>query len=387
MPSQPPTTVEDILATATIDPAFAAGLEANPRPPSSSQSIEGLKKRAQALLKPVQQKLAASRPAEITEAEHTVRLRDGWTARIIVCHLTADLGSGVAVVEGSPKTSSVSTTPTSPARPLILLLHGGGHVLGYPELQVPLARALVRAHSAVVVCASYRLAPEFPFPFSILDSWEVLQFCASEARKSRSAILPACVDARVGFIVGGESAGANLSASLAHLARDQNLVPQLTGQMLMAGTYICPQVERLGERYKPRYLSRDQNAAAPILDRHTVDMLIAAFQPDPESKLCYPFDQHDPRDRDAGADGSVKHGHLGLCPAYFQVCGFDPNRDDGLIYETVLREECDVPTRLDLYRGWGHCWWATMPGLDMSAQRMRDAVDGCGWLLNSKRRA
>ncbi|KAH0841840.1 putative lipase/esterase [Fonsecaea pedrosoi] len=371
MPSPRLDTIEDILATATVDPTFSAALQASQLQAGSNYTLSGIKQSAAAGLGPLQKRLADSRPSEITETEHSIRLRDDWPCRIIVCHLTADLKAA------------------GPARPLILLLHGGGHTIGYPELQLSLARELVLAHSAVVVCASYRLAPEFPFPFSICDSWEVLQFCATENRKSNSAIFPRCTDARVGFLVGGESAGANLAASLAHLARDHNLNPPLTGQVLMAGTYISP--GRVPERYQPRYLSREQNAHAPILDRHLLTLLTEAFQPDPASKLCYPFDQHDPRDVDGkGTDtghqrGSVKHGHLGLAPAYFQVCGLDPARDDGLIYEKVLREECDVPTRLDLYSGWAHCWWAMFPDLDMSTRRMRDVVEGVGWLLGLKR--
>ena len=36
-------------------------------------------------------------------------------------------------------------------------------------------------------------------------------------------------------------------------------------------------------------------------------------------------------------------------------------RDDGLIYERVLREECGLETRLDLYSGFQHCWWYLYP--------------------------
>ena len=40
--------------------------------------------------------------------------------------------------------------------------------------------------------------------------------------------------------------------------------------------------------------------------------------------------------------------HQGLPPAYLQICGLDPLRDDGLIYEKVLRE-AGVPTKLEMY--------------------------------------
>ncbi|KAI1621982.1 Alpha/Beta hydrolase protein [Exophiala viscosa] len=358
MPSAPPSTTAEILETGTIDPAFAAALESEPIPAGTSYSLADLKQQSASALASLQQRLSASRPPDITETQHFISLRDNYPSRIIICHSTSALES---------------TTPA----PLIVLFHGGGHCVGHPENELPLARELASPHSAIVICASYRLAPEFPFPFSICDAWETLEFAASESRKSNSAILPRCTDARTGFIVGGTSSGANLAASLAHLARDHNLFPPLTGQFLCAGSYISSM--NVPAKYKDQYLSFEQNRNAPMLDEATFKMFREAFKPDLSSKLYASFDQHHPLDEGMR---SVRHGHLGVAPAYFQVCGMDMFRDDGLIYERVLREECGVSTRLDLYAGWGHGWWSLSPELEMSRKRMSDAVDGVGWLLD-----
>lgn len=307
MPSVPPSTIAEILATGTIAPAFAAALAE--AAPSTSYTLAELKQLDASVLPSLQQCLTDSRPPDITEVEHSIPLRDDYRSRIIICHRTSALES------------------TAAPAPLIVLFHGGGHCLGHPEDELLLARALAAAHSAIVICASYRLSPEFPFPFSICDAWETLEFAARESRKSNSAIFPRCTDVRTGFIVGGTSSGASLAAALAHLARDHNLHPPVTGQLLCAGTYISD--ESVPADYRDRYLSLAQNRNAPILDEALVRTFREAFQPDVSSKLYASLDQHDPRD---GGTGSVRHGHLGVAPAYFQVCGLDMFRDDGLIY-------------------------------------------------------
>lgn len=302
MPPKPPETVEEILATGIIDPVFDEAVKTACLRAGSSYTLSEIKKDVEDSLPKVQEQLQSTRPSEITERQHWIKLRDDYASRIIVCHLTADL-------------ESTATT----ARPLIVLFHGGGHTVGYPEMEVPLARELTLAHGAVVVCASYRLAPRFPFPFSICDAWETLTLAASEARKANSAILPRSADARAGFIVGGVSSGAGLAAALAHLARDHQLRPPLTGQLLCAGSFISD--AHVPAAYRDRYLSWTQNEHAPIVDRALVRLFRdAAFKPDLTSKLFASFDQHHPSD-ERSASGSVRHGHLHLAPAYFQVCG------------------------------------------------------------------
>ncbi|KAI1874147.1 uncharacterized protein JN550_002726 [Neoarthrinium moseri] len=361
-----PFTKEEVLATGVIDPELEAALKAKPIPPGSAYTLEQLKEINEVALPWHQERLMQSKPANITEYERQLPVGGGHTARLIVCQ---------------------RSSPSKAAnRPLVVLLHGGGHCVGNPESEVPLARRLALELDAVVVLPTYRLAPEFPFPASINDSWNIVQHLAAEADPSRSIksrILPSQCDPRLGFIVGGTSAGANLAASITHLARDSNLTPCLTGQMLIAGTFISPQ--HVPIQYSPFYLARDQNKNAPILDLDLYNLFQTAFKPDHMSPLWAIFDQRHPLDantEDGGSTG-VRHGHLNLPPAYFQICGLDIGRDDSLIYERVLREESNVSTRADLYPGFSHCWWSLFPELGMSKRREDDAVRGVAWLLST----
>jgi acetyl esterase/lipase len=121
---------------------------------------------------------------------------------------------------GAPEVRVLIYTPTGPAdglRPGYLDIHGGGYVIGMPEIDDISNRQLARSIGCVIVSVDYRLAPETPFPGPIEDCYAALTWFHSEA-----AILG--VDsARIA--VGGDSAGGGLAAALALLARDRAEVP------------------------------------------------------------------------------------------------------------------------------------------------------------------
>ncbi|GAB7361188.1 hypothetical protein MBLNU230_g1220t1 [Neophaeotheca triangularis] len=360
MPSTPPRTKEDLLATGTLSQEYIDAQKASNRSTDFPDDLEIVKEGAMAMLPYTQKALADSRPEDVDEKEIHVPLSTGFTSRCIIL---------------SPKQAPA-------ASPLIVLFYGGGFCLGYPETQVTLARALVQAHNAVVVLPSYRLAPESPFPAAHNDGWAILQHIAACAQNPSDTSLPSQVSPSSGFIIAGESAGCNIATSLAHLARDNALSPPLTGLFYIAGSIMSSQ--HVPPKYQPLYLSREQNATAPILNAKTVKVFYSAFNPDHKSPLWASFDQHNPRD----AEGEVMEGLKGLPPVYFQVCGADPSRDDGLIFEKVLREEVGIATRLDLYAGWPHCWWSLFPQAPASRRRLGDSVEGVGWLLEQgKQRA
>lgn len=93
---------------------------------------------------------------------------------------------------------------------------------------------------------------------------------------------------------------------------------------------------------------------------------IGAYKPDVKSHLAYPLLHAD--------------GHNNLPPAYIQVAGLDPARDDGFIYDRVLRG-AGGKTRLDVYPGLPHAFWAFLPQLSSSKKYADDLNDGISWLL------
>jgi acetyl esterase/lipase len=53
--------------------------------------------------------------------------------------------------------------------PLVVLLYGGGFFMGNNLQMGTTARTLTDLYTATVVCVSYRLAPEFPWPYAHHD--------------------------------------------------------------------------------------------------------------------------------------------------------------------------------------------------------------------------
>jgi acetyl esterase/lipase len=78
-------------------------------------------------------------------------------------------------------------------------------------------------------------------------------------------------------------------------------------------------------------------------------------------------------------------GHKNLPPTYFQICGMDPLRDEGLIYERVLREECGVKTLLHLYPGLPHAFWSRYSDAKFTKDLIEDSKKGMQWLLEQSK--
>ena len=108
--------------------------------------------------------------------------------------------------------------------PALLYLHGGGFFCGDLSSDELQCAHYARQARCAVVCVAYRLAPENPFPAALTDCYRALEFMWNE---NQSLGLD-----RGSMAVGGSSAGGNLAAALALLARDR-MGPKLCFQMLL----------------------------------------------------------------------------------------------------------------------------------------------------------
>ncbi len=179
--------------------------------------------------------------------------------------------------------------------PLMLYLHGGGWVLGSPASYDGLCCFLARHSGMRVLSASYRLAPEHPFPAAVDDAHSALQWTLANAASLGAT--------RVG--VGGDSAGGNLAAVLAREA----------GERLAFQFLLCPVTDL--SREHPSY---GTYADGPFLTADQMRWFRAHY-------LAGDEDGRDPRASPLLADDLA-----GMAPTYLAVAGFDPLCDEGLAY-------------------------------------------------------
>ncbi|MGE2721600.1 alpha/beta hydrolase [Mycolicibacterium celeriflavum] len=199
--------------------------------------------------------------------------------------------------------------------PVVLFFHGGGWSVGDLDSYDGTARRHAADADAVVVSVDYRLAPEHPFPAAVEDVWAATQWVAEHADELR-------VDASR-LAVAGDSAGGNLAAVVAQLARDAG-GPAIRFQLLWypATTW---------DTSLPSFA---ENAEAPILDLPA----IGAFS------RWYVGDM-DLSDMPATLAPARAKDLSDLPPAYIAVAGHDPLRDDGTRYAELL-SAAGVPVEL-----------------------------------------
>lgn len=291
------------------------------------------------------QEQADKKDADVEEDTLDAPARDGYLMSL-------------KVFRPAPKSSA----PEQAGSPLIVLYFGGGYVVGSPTTMARTARSLVKRLNAVVVAPTYRLAPEWPFPTGINDGWDSIKWIASNAIGALRA------DPRKGFVVGGISAGGNITNVVTHLARDHGLAHQITGNWLSCPGVRLRASEKLPPKYAERNLSREQQECinSPILPPGFRKLMTDSVKPDEDSELHAPL--------------LWPTGHKDMPKTYSQVCGMDTGRDELLIYDDMLKHE-GVKTRLDLYPGLPHVFWGLYKELPQSKQWEEDTIKGFAWLL------
>ncbi|KAH0348751.1 alpha/beta-hydrolase, partial [Aureobasidium melanogenum] len=319
-----------------IAPELEEYLKTNKPPQISFVDCKNVRKaRADA-----EKKLAAESPTYNTkESVHTIFMRDGYGSEI--------------VVTSPPKTPADGS-------PLVALIFGGGWAIGTAYQQIPYARSLSALYDATVVTLSYRLAPEHPFPIAQNDVYDSVIWLGQNASTLGA-------DVSAGWILGGVSAGGSMTATTAQKMVNNKVSPPLTGMWICVPNILHASI--VPDKYKSALVSREQNSEVPGLSMKDLDFLDTLMEQDITTADWSPLNARNP--------------HKNMPLAYFQVCGMDPLRDDGLIYEAILREHGNS-TKIDVYPGVPHVHFSIYPQLKSSRAACLDVLKGFGWLLNKR---
>lgn len=234
-----------------------------------------------------------------------------------------------------------SATSAGP-RPLVVFFHGGGWVWGNIRSYDPFCARLAREVDAVVVSVDYRLAPEHRMPTAAEDCYAATVWLAANAARlgADGSRLAVC----------GDSAGGNLAAVVALLARDRG-GPRLAHQVL-----IYPGTD--GTLSSP---SLHERSRGPLLTLASVRAYRAHYLgPDGD-------------ERDVRMSPLLADDHSALAPALVQSAGLDPLRDDAARYAERLRL-AGTPVRYTEYVGAPH-GYISVPGVVRgSRQAMAEIV-------------
>jgi acetyl esterase len=189
---------------------------------------------AQHILAMLAEAASAAPPASpLTDAHDVVR---AWRARIALFAGLLRQG-GVALFDVSDLSFSQQGRsiglriyrPAAGVLPAILFLHGGGFSTASIDDSDVAVRRLALETGWAIVAVEYRLSPEHPYPAGLEDCYAALCHIAAEA--GALGLDPSHI------VVAGESAGGQLAAATALMARDRS-GPALAG---MIG--FCPNTD------------------------------------------------------------------------------------------------------------------------------------------------
>jgi len=218
----------------------------------------------------------------------------------------------------------VKNKQTKSKTPGILWIHGGGYAVGMAEM-IYFTRgiSLVKKYGAVVVAVNYRLSIESPYPAALEDCYSALKYIKENADYlgiNQSQIM-----------VGGESAGGGLTASLCMYARDKKEI-EIAYQMP-----LYPMLDN-------RYTKSSRNNHAPIWNTKKNRTAWKLYLGKLRNRSIPPY-----------ASASHETDYHNLPPAYTFVGDIEPFYCETLTYIENLKK-AGIEAKVDIYNNWFHAY-------------------------------
>jgi acetyl esterase len=226
--------------------------------------------------------------------------------------------------------------------PVLMYFHGGGWVIGDIESSDGLCRTLANAAGCIVVSVDYRLAPEHPFPAAADDAYHATLWAAANASSFGGDPLR--------IAVCGDSAGGNLAAVVAQIARDRGK-PALCFQLLIYPvTDAACDTPSYSEKAEGFFLTRD---AMQWFWNHYVRN---------DAERSHPY------------ASPLRASNLADLPAALVITAeLDPLRDEGESYAERMRA-AGTPVQLTRYDGMIHGFFAMSAIIDQGRTAIQQSA-------------
>ncbi|MGE7932662.1 alpha/beta hydrolase [Viridibacillus arvi] len=237
--------------------------------------------------------------------------------------------------------------------PAMLWIHGGGYVMGHPDMDDVLCERFVQTAKCVVVSVDYRLAPEHQYPAAIEDCYAGLVWMTNEADSLGIDVNRVAI--------AGASGGGGLTAALAIMARDKG-GPSIIFQM-------------------PLY---------PMLDNRNITLSSYEITEDhatwnrannSTAWSMYLGKEYDSNELSPYAVPSRADNLAGLPPTYTCVGQLDLFRDETNEYVTRLAL-AGVDVEFHLYPGCFHCFEVFVPEAEVSQRASQNYLDAMARALH-----
>lgn len=230
--------------------------------------------------------------------------------------------------------------------PGMMYIHGGGYMVGNPEIHLEPIKRFIETRPCVVVAPDYRKALDAPYPAAFDDCYDTLLWMQA------NAVSLGMVSGQ--FVVGGHSAGGGLTAAVSLKARD-------TGEVKIA--FQLPIYPMIDDRQETES-ARDSDAPAwnsatnrlgwqlYLKDLHDQDLAIPAY-----------------------AAAARADDYAGLPPTITFVGDLEPFLEETVQYVEHLKN-AGVPTTFKIYPGCFH-------GFDVVAPKAGVSQDAWGFVLGA----
>ncbi|KUJ07702.1 alpha/beta-hydrolase [Mollisia scopiformis] len=250
--------------------------------------------------------------------------------------------------------------------PVMLYFHSGYWSTGNADTDELGCRAMIaHGNDLIVVSFEYRLIPEAPWNVMLSDAQYAVKWLYNKAKEYGG-------DVGKGFLVGGSVAGAHLAATSVIRARYSYPEINITGQCIIVPVVLSSvSLDQLPRTWKNLVTSHEENSNSPLLTEDQYQRYLLALNvPDDQSKK--------------GENFPAWAEHQGLPSAYLAMDGPDPIRDEGYLYDKLLRE-AGVPTRIDHYELPN--WFVQFPNLPSTSKAGMELAAGVRWLLEGNKYA